>query len=186
MFIQWIAKIFVAFNSNTKPIHVSLGVAMGLLLALIPATLPLTPPLNLLWFVLFFITFFLKINQAVETVFMAIFKCLAWLAYPLTSLLGELILTRPELQGFYTWLASVPVMYFTGWSHTLVAGGLVAGIVLFIPVTLLFNLLLRVYRDKWREKIANSKLVRGFQQLPLVKQVGGMLKSAVDFYQGIR
>jgi len=186
MFIQWIAKIFVAFNSNTKPLQVSLGVAMGLLLALIPATLPLTPPVNLLWFFLFFITFFLKINQAVETVFMAIFKCLTWLLYPLTSRLGEFILTQPALQGFFTWLQEIPVMYFTGWSHTLVTGGLAAGIILFIPVTMLFNILLRVYRDKWREKIANSKLVKGFQQLPLVKQVGMLFKSAVDFYQGIR
>ncbi|MBN1524329.1 MAG: TIGR03546 family protein [Spirochaetales bacterium] len=186
MFIQWIAKIFVAFNSNTKPGQISLGVAFGLLLALIPTILPATPPVNLLWVLLLLITFFLKINQAIELTFLALFRIITPFTAPAVSALGEFILKQPALQDFFTALYNLPGVSFSMFHHTRATGGLVIGIALFVPTVILFNFLVRLYRDKIREKIANSKIFKAFMKLPIIKQVGGALSKAVSFYQGIK
>lgn len=184
--ITKIAKIFVVINSNTRPLQVGAGAAFALLLGLIPFVLPAVPPVNLLWIAIFLISLFLKVNQAFQAVFLLIFKILAPLVYPVTSRIGEAILTAPFLQDFFTTLNNLPVVPFTFFNSTLVMGGLALGLVLFAPLTLGSTLLLQLYRDRLRERIARSKFVQGFQKIPLVGKLRGLLGGAVSFYRGIR
>ncbi len=184
--IAKIAKIFVVINSNTRPLQVGAGVAFALLLGLIPFVLPVVPPVNLLWIVIFLTSLFLKVNQSFLAVFLLIFKLLAPLAYPATSRVGEAILSAPFLQDFFTALNNLPVVPFTFFNSTLVMGGLAVGLVLFTPLTLGSTLLIKLYRDRLRERIARSKLVKGFYKIPLVGKLRGLLGNAVSFYQGIR
>ncbi len=186
MIITWLAKIIVAINSNVKPSQVCLGVCFALMLALIPAGVPAVPSANLLWIAFFIVTFFLKVNQGVECVFLVLFKLLVLLVNPFVSAVGYAVLSRPFLFDFFTALSNVPILYFFHLNHTLVMGGLVLGIVLFAPFYLLSGALLKLYRDSLREKIANSKLVKGFLKLPLVNTLSGIYTRAADFYAGIR
>lgn len=186
MFIQWIAKIFVAINSNTRPREIALGISFAFLLGIMPFLLPAMPPINLLWLLLFFIAFFIKLNQAMFGVFLALFKLLAPLLYPVTSWIGFQILTIPALEGFFTSLNNIPVIPFTYFNSPLVIGGLVVGSALFVPLVLLSSQLLRLYRDKLREKLANSKLVKGFLKIPIIKKLSQVFGGAISFYQGIR
>ncbi len=186
LIVKWIAKVFVIVNSNTRPRQVGLGIAFAFLLGLIPFLLPAAPPINLLWIFIFLIAFFLKVNQAFQMVFLLIFKLLAPLLYPATAWIGAAILTAPSLHGFFTTLNNIPVVPFTFYNSPLVMGGLAVGIVCFAPLILLATLLLKLYREKLREKIAHSRLVKGFQKIPLVNKLRGLFGGAISFYQNIR
>jgi uncharacterized protein (TIGR03546 family) len=186
MFITWIAKIVAALNSNTRPRQIAAAIALALLLALIPKTTPGIPPVNLLWVSIFIFTFFIKINQAVELVFLAIFDLIALLLDPLLHLLGYTVLTLPALHDFFTTLYNVPLLYFFKFYNTVVMGGLIAGIVLFVPMYLLARWGVNVYRDKIREKIAHSKLVKAFQKNPLVMAIKNTFGKAYNFYANLR
>jgi len=186
MFIQWLAKIIVALNANTRPVEIGLGISFAFWLGIIPFNLPAMPLFNLLWLALFLIAFFIKINQAIFMVFLAIFKLLAPVIYPLSAWLGYAVLTVPELYSFFTSLNEIPLLFFTYFNSPLVMGGFLLGLFLFGPLSLIASLLVRLYREKLRERIAHSKLVKAFFQIPLVKKISELLGGAISFYQGLR
>jgi uncharacterized protein (TIGR03546 family) len=179
VFVTWIAKLVAALNSNTRPRQIAAAISFALLLALIPKA-------NLLWVVLFIITFFLKINQAIELVFLAIFDLAALFLDPLLHLLGYAVLTLPSLQELFTALYNIPILYFFKFNNTVVMGGFLAGLALFIPVYLLARWGIKVYRDRVREKIANSKLVKGFLKHPLIAGIRNTFGKAYNFYSNLR
>jgi uncharacterized protein (TIGR03546 family) len=186
MFIKWLARIVVAINSNVRPSQICLGVCFAVLLALIPASVPAVPSINLLWIAIFIVTFFIKINAGVECVFLALFKLLVPLVNPFISTIGYTVLSIPVLFDFFTVLSNIPIIYFFHLNHTLVMGSLVLGIALFAPVYLVSRALLKLYRDSLREKIANSRLVKGFFKIPLVAKLSGAFGRAADLYSSIR
>jgi uncharacterized protein (TIGR03546 family) len=162
--LRGIVKLAVALNSNRGEGEVAAGVAFGLLLALIPAG-------NLLWLVLLLATLLLKVNLAVELLFLAVFKLAVPLVDPLLDRLGLAVLTAPALRPPYVALYNMPVVPFTRFNNSLVAGGFLAGIAAWLPVYLLFRALVRLYRSRIKDKIENSKLYKGFTKLPLVSRI---------------
>jgi hypothetical protein len=55
-------------------------------------------------------------------------------------------------------------------------GGLIAGIVLWVPVFLLFRQLVILYRRSLRERIAGSRLVKALRGVPLVATMGNAVR----------
>jgi uncharacterized protein (TIGR03546 family) len=173
MFVKWIATLIVAVNANNRVGEIAAGVSCALLLALIPSG-------NLLWFALFFFTLLLKINLAGELLFLALFKLLAPLADGLLHRLGALVLTWPLLERGFTTAYNLPILPLSRFNNTVVMGGVVAGLLLWIPVFLLFRLLVILYRRSLRDKIAGSRLIKALGRVPLlatianaVRKVGG-------------
>jgi uncharacterized protein (TIGR03546 family) len=156
-----IVKLVRVLNSNQKIGEVAGGVAFGFLLACIPS-------MNLLWFVLLLIAFLVKVNFAAVLVFLALFKLVVPLADPALHLLGAAVLTFNPLEGFFTLLYNLAVVPFTRFNNTLVMGGLLTGIFLWIPLFLLFKQLVSLYRSKIRDRIKNSKFAKWFAKLPLI------------------
>jgi uncharacterized protein (TIGR03546 family) len=169
MFVKWIARLIVAVNANSRTGEIAAGISCALLLALIPAG-------NLLWFTLFVITFLLKINLAGELLFLALFKLLAPLTDGLLHRLGTLVLTQPLLAGGFTAAYNLPILPLSRFNNTVVMGGLVAGLVLWIPVFLLFRRLVILYRRALRDRIANSRLVKALGRIPLVATIGNAVR----------
>ncbi len=164
MLLKWIAKLVVAINSNSRPGEIGAGIACGIMLALIPVT-------NLLWVALFVLTLFWKINLAAELVIVLLFKLFVALFDPLLHSLGYAVLTAPALFGLLTALSNAPLTPLTRFNNTIVMGGFLAGIVLWVPCFLLFRRLVIVYRERLRDRIANSKAYKAFVKLPLVSTV---------------
>ena len=130
MIITWFAKVFVAINSNKKTSQVALAISFAFLLALIPKA-------NLFWISLFTLTFFLKINQAVEMVFLAVFSMFLDFLDIFLDKIGFAILTVPTLGDFFTKLFNTPFFFLTKYYNSLVMGGLLVGLVMFVPIYLL-------------------------------------------------
>jgi uncharacterized protein (TIGR03546 family) len=179
MIISWVAKIFVAINSNKKASQIAVAISFAFVLALIPKA-------NLLWLSLFILTFFLKLNQAVEIVFIAIFSLLFGFLDKFLDRLGYAILTIPSLGDFFTKLFNSPFFYLTKYYNSIVMGGLAVGLVMAFPIYFLSKYLVVIYRDKAREKVANNKFIQAVLKQPLLAGLKKGFGSAVDFYSNLR
>lgn len=179
MIINWIAKVFVAINSNKKTSQIALAISFAIILALVPKT-------NLFWVSLFALTFFLKLNQAVEMVFIAIFSILLGFLDKFIDRIGYAILTIPSLSVFFTKLFNSPFFYLTKYYNSLVMGGLVVGLLMSVPLYFLAKYLVDAYRDKVRERIANNRFVKAVMKQPILTGFKNKFSSAVRFYDSIR
>ncbi|MDR1895147.1 MAG: TIGR03546 family protein [Spirochaetales bacterium] len=174
--IKAIAKVFIAFNSNIRRSQIASGFAWGLLLGLVPGN-------NLIWLALFLISLTLKNNYAGQVLVMALVKLVLPALLPLLDRLGWFLLTLPQWQGFWTRLYNLPLGPFTRFNNTLVAGGLCAGVVLWLPLFLIVRAFLPLYRNKLAPRIAQSRLMGGIKKLPLVSSLIKAGQSASSFTQ---
>jgi uncharacterized protein (TIGR03546 family) len=171
MVLRWVMKMFAALNANTRPGEVAAGFAMGIWLALIPSG-------NLLWIFLLLITLLIKVHFSVALVAMGIGKLFTGLLDGLLHEAGYSVLTVPSLESFFTSLYNTPFIPFTLFNDSIVMGGFIAGFVLFIPIYILLVLLVKLYRRKIRDRIADTKLVKALKKIPLVSKLGGAYGSA--------
>jgi len=162
--IKPIAKLIIALNGNLQKGQIAAGFCWGLLLGLIPAG-------NAFWIVLFVISFLFKHHHASKVLVMAILKLASGAFAPLLDMAGWEILHIEALQPLFTQLYNMPFVPFTKFNNTLVAGGLVSGIVLMLPVFILVSLLVPVYRSKLLPKIRESKIIGVIKKLPLVAPI---------------
>ena len=175
--IKPIAKLIVALNSNLGKGQIAAGFAWGLLLGLIPAG-------NVLWIVLFVASFFFKHHHWSKMLVLAIFKLISVAVAPLVDLAGWEILHIEALQPFFTSLYNMPFVPLTKFNNTLVAGGLVCGIVLWLPAFFLVSLLIPLYRNNVAAKIRNSKLVQSVKKLPIVSKLVQAVATVADASAG--
>ena len=159
--IKPIAKLIVALNGNLKKSQIAAGFSWGLLLGLIPAG-------NAFWIILFVISFFFKHHHASKLLVLAILKLLSAAVAPLMDMAGWELLHIEALQSLFTSLYNMPFVPWTKFNNTLVAGGLVSGIVLWLPVFFLISLLVPLYRGKVVPRIRSSKILAAVKKLPLI------------------
>lgn len=162
--ITFIAKLFVALNSNSRPSELASGIAFGFWLALIPGG-------NLLWTALFIIAFLLKHNLAALLFSTGLFKLVIPLADTLLDSLGGWILQIPALQGFFTNLYNIPLLPYSNFNNTIVMGGFIAGILCWIPVYFIFLNLVKIYRKKIAPKFAENKIVKALKKVPIISKI---------------
>lgn len=175
MFIKWIAKIFAAVNSNTKPAQVAGGIAFAFALAMIPSV-------NLLWILLLLLTLFIKINFAIELVFIPIFSFITPLLAEPAQAIGKAVLTTEALKPFFTELKNTPLLPFTGFEYTGVTGGFILGLILWLPVFLVFLFLVGLYRKNLRDKIINSKFFKSLSGIPIISKFLGAYNKSSSIY----
>jgi len=156
-----IANLIIALNGNLKKSQIAAGFSWGLLLGLVPAG-------NVFWIILFVVSFFFKHHHASKLLVLAILKLASAVVAPLMDTVGWEILHIEALQGFFTTLYNMPFVPFTKFNNTLVAGGLVSGIVLWLPVFLLVLLLVPLYRNKLVPMLRSSKVIGTVKKLPII------------------
>jgi uncharacterized protein (TIGR03546 family) len=151
--IKTIAQFILALNGNTKKSQMAAGFAWGLLLGLVPAG-------NFFWIVLLVVSFFFHHHHGSKLVAMVVVKLLGPLtAMPLDAL-GWSVLHIEGLQPLFTALYNMPFVPFTRFYNTLVAGGLTAGLALWLPAFFLMLALVPLYRNTLAPKIRNLKAVK--------------------------
>jgi len=159
--LSGLGKFIIALNGNASKSQISAGAAWGVLLGLVP----LSNPFGI---VLFILSFFFTHNHASKILTMAIVKLLSMLILPALDNFGWWILNLDSLQNLFTAMYNMPFVPFTKFNNTLVMGGFVAGIVLFIPVFVLFMILIPLYRNNLSPKIKQSKIVKKIVSLPFL------------------
>lgn len=172
MIVKLIAKLLALLNSNSRAVEVGAAFALGLWLALMPAA-------NLLFAALVILVFLVKVNLGMTIASFLVLSLVAPALDPLLDTIGFRVLTAPALEGFYTTIYAQPVVPLTRFNDTIVAGAFVSGAVLFVPVTALGVVIVRVYRKYIHARIANSRIVKAIMATPFARKVA----SAV---QGVR
>lgn len=176
--LKAIAKTIVALNTNVRKEQLASGFAWGILLALVPTG-------NLLWAVLFFISLFPKNNYGFQLLALGVGKLLVGLLSIPLDAFGYGILTIPALGSFFTYFYNLPLAPLTRFNNSLVMGGLVAGILLWVPLFFAVRAMVPLYRNRWAPKIKESKAYKAFIKLPLISALIKALSAAASFALGL-
>lgn len=168
-----IVKFIAAMNGYLKKEQIAAGFSWGILLGLIPAG-------NVFWIGFFVISFFFKHHHWSKVLVMAVVKLLSGQLNPLVDMAGWEILHLEALQPAFTAMYNMPLVAFTKFNNTLVAGGVCAGIILWLPVYLVVLFLVPPYRNRVVPKIRNSKVYKAFMKAPLVSTLAKAVAAASD------
>ena len=156
-----LAKLFIALNGNLGRSQIAMGFSWGLLLGLIPAG-------NIFWIILFIVSFFFRHHHASKALVLALIKLSSGLIAPLMDMAGWGFLHMEALQPLFTLLYNMPFVPLTRFNNTLVAGGLVCSIVLWLPVFLLVYHLIPLYRTSLVPALRESSFVGFVKKVPLI------------------
>ena len=167
--IKVIARFINALNGNVKKSQLAAGFAWGLLLALIPVG-------NIFWIALFLISFFFRHNYWAKIIFMVVGIILTPLFAPLMDAIGWSVLHIAGLQPFFTEMYNTPFVPFTKFNNTLVAGGLVSGVIIWLPAFFAFMGLITVYRKYLAFKLRDTKFARVLAKIPLFSSINKAMK----------
>ena len=148
-----LAKLLKALNSDASPGQISLA----FVLAMIMGFTPLWSVHNLLVLLLALV---LRINLTGFILAFGVFSGLAYAIDPWFIMAGEYLLTHAGLKDFWTSLYVVDAWRVTRFNNTLVMGSLVVSLALTLPVFLLFNFLIRQYRERIFAWVQKSKLMQ--------------------------
>jgi uncharacterized protein (TIGR03546 family) len=158
--VKQIAKLISALNSNLGRDQIAAGFSWGVLLGLIPAG-------NIFWIALFVVSFFFKHHHPSKGLILALLKIASPLLAPQVDVVGWQILYIEALQPLFTTMYNMPFVPLTRFNNTLVAGGLVCGLVLWLPVYVLVYRAIPLYRNNLAPKIRDSKIVQSIKKAPL-------------------
>ena len=172
--VKPLAKLLLALNSNVRASQIAAGFAWGVLLGLIPAA-------NFFWLLMFIVSFFFLHNHAGKLFVAAIIKIFINSINPLLDAGGWEFLHIESLQNIFTILYNTPFVPFTKFNNTLVAGGMLCGLALFIPMYIILRLLVPLYRKTLLPKIIKNKFVITVQNLPFVKKLMGAYNTLQSF-----
>ncbi len=178
MVFDGIVKVLASLNSNRRPGELAAGISFGFLIGL-------QPGFTLIAVVVLVITFFLKVNLAAELLFALVFSLIAPLLDGLLDSLGGFILTLPSLEGTFTTLYNAPILPLTNFNNTIVMGGFVLGIVLWLPVFFAGRALVKLYREKLRPRLEKSKVIKKILSMPVIAPVSRFVSKITRVSQSI-
>jgi len=153
--LSLIAKFLKILNSEADPSQISLAIGF----ALASGFLSFFSPLNLL---VLLVVFLLRVNFSAYFLGAAFFSGIAYLLDPLFHSVGLAVLTSPALEGLWTSLYSSTVWRLQRFNNSVVMGGIVLSLLLFLPLVLASNVLVRKYRDHILVWVRKTRLMQLF------------------------
>jgi uncharacterized protein (TIGR03546 family) len=152
--IESIANLLKVLNSETEPNQISLA----LCLSMIAGLTPVLSPHNLIVLLLV-----LRVNLSAFGLGWAFFSAVAYLLDPLFHRIGLAILTAPTLRGLWTDFYNTSLFHLNRLHNTMVMGSLLFSLASIIPAFLIFNLLIRRYREHILTWVRKTRLMQAFK-----------------------
>ncbi len=153
--LKMIANLLKILNSEADPFQIS--VALGL--SMITGFLPLFTPLNLL---ILFLVLALRVNLSSYILGSAFFSGIAWFFDPLFHRVGLAALTAGPLEGLWTGLYNTVLGRLQRFNNSVVMGSIITALVLFAPLVMVLNVLIRRYREHVLVWVKKSRLMQVF------------------------
>lgn len=166
--MYFIARLLKALNSESQPWQIAMAIALGMVIGLTP-----TLRLHNLFIVLVVMMF--RINLSSFLVAWALFSGLAIVFQQALIDLGHSILTDSAMEAWWTALYNTGIGQLSQFNHTLTAGGLALGLVLFIPVFYLARYLVISYREKlmtWVNKLKIVEFLKSSRLFQIYQELG--------------
>lgn len=170
--IRLIAKLLRVLNSETDPGQISLGFCFAMIAGL-------TPLMSLHNLFVLLLVLLLRVNLSAFLLGLVVFSGVAYLLDPIFHYLGLQILTSPSLEGLWTSLYNSTIWRLERFNNSIMLGSLLFSLVLFVPLFILSNVLIRRYRAHvlaWIEKTRLMQFIKAsklYQMYQSVAHLGG-------------
>ncbi|MFN2312074.1 MAG: TIGR03546 family protein [Spirochaetia bacterium] len=164
MIVLGLGRAVAALAANRKPGEIAAAVAFAFILGLMPGG-------NAVWFGLLALTFFLKLNLGIELLLIPLFSLAVTALDPYIDQIGYVVLTHEALYPVFAAWYNTALIPLTGYNDTLIAGGLVLGILAWPVMYTLSRILVTAYRKHLHERIAHHPAVKAFTKLPIVGKI---------------
>jgi len=151
--LKILKKIINLLQSDISPDQIAWGFALGAILGLVPGIFMKS--------LLFIIIMIFRVNLSSAFLAVALFAIIGLAIDPLLDKIGYVVLVNFDfLNSFYTWLYNLPIVPFTKFNNTVVMGSLITGIILIIPNGIIAKKMLVYYRQNYKDKVANLKIIK--------------------------
>jgi len=147
--IKYVTSFFRAINANAHPGDIAHAVALGLFLAILPKN-------NLTFTFLFFLSIFIRINKGAFFISFILFGFVTPFMDVLINNIGFWAVQLSFLRPIFIALENIPFVALFKLSNTMVLGGIIWGLILYIPVYILTRIIIAKYR-KYMQPAVNVK-----------------------------
>lgn len=167
--VRMLAKLLKVLNSETDPAQISLAFCFSML----SGFLPFFSPVNIL---ILFVVFVIRVNLSAYFLGTAFFAGIAYLLDSLFHPIGLAVLTAPSLEGLWTAMYNSTIWRIQKFNNTIVMGSFVFGLLFFIPLLFVSNMLIRRYREhilRWVRKTPLMKMITASNFYHIYQKVSG-------------
>ena len=161
--IKYVTSFFRAINANAHPGDIAHAVALGLFLAILPKN-------NLTFTFLFFLSIFIRINKGAFFISFILFGFVTPFMDVLINNIGFWAVQLLFLRPIFIALENIPFVALFKLSNTMVLGGIIWGLILYIPVYILTRIIIAKYR-KYMQPAVNVKGVGLLGKIPLLRHL---------------
>ena len=161
--IKYVTSFFRAINANVHPGDIAHAVALGLFLAILPKN-------NLTFTFLFFLSIFIRINKGAFFISFILFGFVTPFMDVLINNIGFWAVQLLFLRPIFIALENIPFVALFKLSNTMVLGGIIWGLILYIPVYILTRIIIAKYR-KYMQPAVNVKGVGLLGKIPLLRHL---------------
>lgn len=149
--LELLAKLLKVLNAEISPWQISAGFIFGMIMGLTPLW-----SLNNLFLLLLLLT--LRVNLSAFLLSLTLFSGIGYLFDPLMESLGASLLASPALVDLWSTLYQGDLWRIMHFNNTLTLGSSVVALLLALPLFLIFNSLIRNYRNHILSWVRKSKL----------------------------
>lgn len=150
---KFVRKLFKALNSSGKSWQLSGSIVLAMFAGFLPAS-------SLILLCILLAALILNVNFGLFLLFSVIFSAIGYLFDPMFESIGYLVLTNESLNALFTYMYNSALFRWSGFNYTIVAGSLVVSTLLAIPMLLILNKVVSIYREQIGVKLNEWKLTR--------------------------
>jgi uncharacterized protein (TIGR03546 family) len=151
--VNSILKLLKVLNSEAEPGQISLALCFGM----IAGFLPFFSVANL---IILLIVFLVRVNLSAFILATAFFSGAAYVLDPVFNRIGLVVLTASPLQGLWTTMYNSTIWRLQKFNNSVVMGSFLFSLAVFVPAVVLFNFLIRKYRERVLAWIKKTKIVQ--------------------------
>jgi len=161
--IKYVTSFFRAINANAHPGDIAHAVALGLFLAILPKN-------NLTFTFLFFLSIFIRINKGAFFISFILLGFVTPFMDIIINNIGFWAVQLSFLRPIFVTLENIPFVALFKLSNTMVLGGIIWGLILYVPVYILTRIIVAKYR-KYMQPAVNVKGVGLLGKIPLLRHL---------------
>ena len=166
---NFIRKLFKALNSSGKSWQLSGAIVLAMFAGFLPTS-------SLILLDILFLALIFNVNFGLFLLFTAIFSGVGYLFDPMFESIGYSVLTNESLNGFFTSLYNSALFRWSSFNYTLVTGSLIVSAVLAVPMLLVLNRVITLYRDQIGAKLNEWKATRWMKLFNEEAQTNSMFR----------
>ena len=160
--LSLIFRLIRTLNSESEPAQISLAFCF----AMVAGFTPLASPHNIL---VLFLVLIIRVNLTAFILGTVFLGGVAYLMDPLFHRIGLYLLTMDALEPLWTALYNTTPFRLIGFNNTILMGSLAVSLVLFFPLFIASNLVIRSYREHIMGWVRKSRIVGVFRATRLYR-----------------